>query len=199
MIVSTFELLINKRQFPKPKDLPQPVQDQLNLTPKQEDFLEDLSREVIQGYFLTISNLTNTTIELIISFRTVNSEGQTFLNGKDIAALFDVDGNNNAATFVSGSPGRLDYSVELPGNDTGQLIVQANPGLIFNPNNKKELRGYVDIASSNEGNINLLLTPEHRATFYKRNEGGETSNPVVQLDQVAYALPTATGSSMFSM
>jgi len=52
MFVSTFELPV-KRQFPKPEDLPMEVQipDQL----KAE--IRKLSRTVIQGYFLTISNL----------------------------------------------------------------------------------------------------------------------------------------------
>lgn len=197
MIVSTFELLINKKQFPKVDDLPQEVQDNLSLTEENKKFLKDLSREVIQGYFLTITNLTNTVTELVISFiGTDFDDNNLSIDPKDIAALFDFSGENTPAILEDSSAGfRLDYSVKVPGNITGQLVVQANPKLIFDSSEAKELRGYVRIATKDGSNVSLLLTPEHRATFYRRN--ADIDDPLVELDQVAYALPTATGSSMF--
>lgn len=192
MLVSTYELLINKKQFPKAKDLPFPIDND------QEVILDDLSREVIQGYFLTISNLMNEELMLNVSFNVLSDSTENLFNRDNVAALIDVDGKNKKAPLISASPEKSNYLVVLKAKDTGLLIVQPNPSFIFDSKKEIELRGNVDVfAMSDKKDISFLLTPEHRATFYKRNANGGTENPFVQLDQIAYTLPTANGGSLF--
>jgi hypothetical protein len=194
MLVSTYELLINKKQFPKAKDLPFPINSE------QEAILNDLSREVIQGYFLTISNLMDRELMLCVSFNVISDSAENPFNRDNVAALIDFDGKNKKATLISASPEKSNYLVVLPAKDTGLLIVQPNPSFIFDPEQEIEIRGNVDVfAMSDNKDISFLLTPEHRATFYKRNLDGGTENPFVQLDQIAYTLPTANGGSLFKL
>lgn len=194
MLVSTYELLINKKQFPKAKDLP------LSINSEQEAILNDLSREVIQGYFLTISNLMERELMLCVSFNVVSDYAENPFNRDNVAALIDVDGINKEAPLISASPEKRNYLVVLQAKDTGLLIVQPNPAFIFDPDREIEIRGNVDVfAMSDNKDISFLLTPEHRATFYKRNLDGGTENPFVQLDQIAYTLPTANGGSLFKL
>ena len=196
MLVSTYELLINKKQFPKPEDL------DLGANEEQVNFLEDLSREVIQGYFLTISNLSTADAELNISFRTIEIQSANSPFDEKVTAVLDTNGENREIKPNSSSNvGRISYTVEIKANDTGLFIIQPKPNFIFDPKpeNEIEIRGYVDVSSNEQETIDLLLTPEHRATFYRRNENGGDENPIVQLDQIAYALPTAIGGSKFTV
>ncbi|NES68330.1 MAG: hypothetical protein F6K24_25400 [Okeania sp. SIO2D1] len=58
-----------------------------------------------------------------------------------------------------------------------------------------EIRGFVEIfLRFPNDKINVLLTPEHRGTFVSENI------PIASdFDQLVYALPTATGSSLFEL
>ncbi len=190
MLVSQFELLLNKNQFPKPSALPVPLPEEL----------EQLSREVIQGYFLTISNLSNTDISLVISFRVVSDPDERRFNAGNVTAVFDIDGQNQILSFTPpGTPRRRNYTIDLPAKDTGLLIVQPNPELITNPRREIEIRGFVNVSLQSNDNgeeTNILLNPEHRGTFYKRSDS--TPPTFDQLDQIVYSLPTPNGGSKFS-
>ncbi len=195
MLVSQYELLINKRQFPKPSDLPVPLPAQL----------EDLSREVLQGYFLTLSNLSDQDVNLVISFRVVTNtdSGESPFEIGNVAAVFDVNGENQIVNLIATNATTRNYVISLPAKDTGLFIVQPNPGFIIDTDQEIEIRGYVDVSllfNESGEEIDLLLTPEHRGTFYKRvtpeNDGDRT---FVELDQIAYTLPTANGGSLFKL
>ena len=192
MLVSTFELLV-KRQFPKQEALPVQV---------PQDFkskIEKLSRTVIQGYFLTISNLNAFDVTLSLVFTIVSNP---LVKIKDLVAFIDVDESNMVANiqpdFV---PNKIRFTRTIGASDTGLFLLQPNilkAELL--QNEKFEVRGYVEIfissLSTGHNSARLLLTPEHRGTFYKNLDSEETP---VQLDQIAYSLPTSHGGSLFEL
>ena len=182
-VVSTFEVLVKR------------------LIPPSVDIL-GAGRTVIQGYFLTISNLNlSSAVTLRLNFRaqTPNITSQALL------AFFDVNGTNTVLA-PTGTPITQTYTVTIPAGDTGLFILQANvgnPNLINNPN--IELRGYVTISLANPfGNksFDLLVTPEHRGTFLPKGYVVPATPPIVttlDFDQLAYALPTANPGNKFNL
>ena len=182
-VVSTFEVLVKR------------------LIPPSVDIL-GAGRTVIQGYFLTISNLNlSSAVTLRLNFRaqTPNITSQALL------AFFDVNGTNTVLA-ATGTPITQTYTVTIPAGDTGLFILQANvgnPNLINNPN--IELRGYVTISLANPfGNksFDLLVTPEHRGTFLPKGYVVPATPPIVttlDFDQLAYALPTANPGNKFNL
>ncbi|MEM9509492.1 MAG: hypothetical protein AAGA16_17715, partial [Cyanobacteria bacterium P01_E01_bin.35] len=175
--------------------------------------LQQLGREVIQGYFLTISNLSNRDVDLVITFRILSdpddpsdpsNPGEIRFTRNNVSAFWDFNGKNESISFTPQSPRRRNYTIELPAQDTGLLIVQPNPRKIdTNPVSEIEIRGFVEVSEPSNVNgdqINILLTPEHRGTFFKRvTDPGGTTTGFEQLDQIVYSLPTANGGSLFSL
>ena len=88
MLVSQFELLLNKNQFPKAGDLP------INFPPPVQAQLEQISREVLQGYFLEVSNLSDQAVNLFISFRVLTDATESPFDANNVVAVFDIDGTN---------------------------------------------------------------------------------------------------------
>jgi hypothetical protein len=182
-IVSTFELL-TKRLIP-------PTLDEVGS-----------SRIVVQGYFLTISNLGNVPVSLRLKFTATTPS----FNVANLAAFYDVFGFNGSPVPAVAIP-HITYTINVPANDTGLFILQpnvANRQLLINANT--ELRGYVDISLVNPiGNntFNLLLTPEHRGTFLPKDIVIPASGPITSVtkdfDQLAYALPTAQGRAQYTL
>ena len=77
------------------------------------------------------------------------------------------------------------------------MIVQPDPSQISDASNEIEIKGYVDISVLSHDckeEIDLLLTPQHRGTFYRR-DGIKFDT----LDQIAYGLPTPNGGSLFKL
>lgn len=180
MLVSTFELLL-KPQLPK------------EITDRVPE-LSSLSRKIVQGYFLTIANVTKDFVYLSLVF-TNKTPG---LNPKTIATFLDTNGTNDPVSQVFDRDGQVTksrFTIPLNGNDTGLFILQPN---ILDSSLLKaanfELRGYVEIflsSGSTPKKTELLITPEHRGTFF----GEDSSN----LGEVAYSLPIATGKSFFEL
>ena len=183
-VVSNFEVLV------KP------------LIPPNFDIL-GAGRTVIQGYFLTISNLnlsSDVTLRLNFRARTPNISSQALL------AFFDVNGSNTPLTPTNQSLIARTYTVTIPAGDTGLFILQANAGdsaIINNPNT--EFRGYVTISLANpfgNNSFDLLATPEHRGTFLPKGYVVPETPPIVtslDFDQLAYALPTANPGNKFKL
>jgi hypothetical protein len=204
MLVSTFEILL-KPQLPT------------NLSQ-----LGNVSRKILQGYFLTIANPNNFNVSLDLSFTVspslvtiavpnVLAINETFEFSR-VLIFFDVNGVNQTVEFKpTERPDTRIASLSIPAKDTGLFILQPNPFAIIPtlpgfPGNPPqpfttllnvanfEVRGYVEIKPTSPASpVQLLLTPEHRGTFFK----DLTSEP--QLDQIAYSLPTATGGSLFTL
>jgi hypothetical protein len=181
-VVSNFEVLVK------------------SLIPPSVDIL-GAGRTVIQGYFLTISNLNlSAPVTLRINFRAQTPN----IGGQPLLAFFDVNGTNTVLT-ATGSPISQTYIITIPAGDTGLFILQANvgnPNLVNNPNT--EIRGYVTISLANPfGNrsFDLLITPEHRGTFLPKGYVVPSTPPIIttlDFDQLAYALPTANPGNKFS-
>lgn len=185
MLVSTFELLVKPIL---PKELGSPP----------------AARTILQGYFLTISNVnpvSTAPVELYLQFTAVPS-----LNNDDIVTFFDVDGTQPPTDPLpavgTGKPSR---KLTIPAGETGLFILQ--PDIITNPDLLTkadfEARGYVEVFLSPESptsSAELLVTPEHRGTFFPK----ESRPPIARLigpdfDQLAYSLPTANGGAYLKL
>jgi hypothetical protein len=185
MLISTFELLV-KSQLPEEVTPPTPLPPQL----------VPASRAVIQGYFLSISNLSNTSpIALSLVFTSVSPPLSTL----DTIVFVDATGNNVIGDVTPVNPTKSRFSLTLDANDTGLFILQ--PDIISRPelltNKNFEVRGYVEVFLSSLSPIRrgqVLITPEHRGTFFKDLTA---SDP--QLDQIVVSLPTSTGGSLFNL
>ncbi|MUL35977.1 hypothetical protein [Gloeocapsopsis dulcis] len=186
MLISTFELLL-KSQLPQ--DLPPAVPQEAR----------NLSRNVIQGYFLTIANLSSFDLVLSLVFTTRLTPPR---NLDDIIAFLDTSGNNISGSLsvdnaaIAGNKFRFS-PLFLAAGATGLFIIQ--PNIVAKPELLNsldfEVRGYAEIfLSSLAGpltDINLQVTPEHRGTFF-----GDLSQDNITdrgLDQIAYSLPVQNG------
>jgi hypothetical protein len=182
-VVSNFEVLVKR------------------LVPASVDIL-GAGRTVIQGYFLTISNLNlSSAVTLRLNFRAQTPN----ITSQPLLAFFDVNGTNTVLGGT-GSAVSQTYTVTVPAGDTGLFILQANvanPNLVNNPNT--EIRGYVTISLANpfgSKSFDLLVTPEHRGTFLPKGFVVPTTPPIVttlDFDQLAYALPTANPGNKFNL
>ncbi|MEA5565251.1 MULTISPECIES: hypothetical protein [unclassified Anabaena] len=192
MLVSTFELLV-KPQFPKAANLP------VQVPPSLKADIEKLSRTVIQGYFLTLSNLNAFEVTVSLVFTIVSNPP---VNIKELVAFLDVDETNMLAELEPDlAPNKIRFTRTIKPGDTGLFLLQPNilkEGLLAKAN--FEVRGYVEVfissLSTGYNSAKLLLTPEHRGTFYKSLD---VDGAKVQLDQIAYSLPTAHGGSLFEL
>ncbi len=201
MLVSTFEVLL-KPQFPKDAPLPNGLD------------ISKLSRTVIQGYFLTIANTNffDVTVSLIFTVEfpqdttpELPKSFKDFIDAIDITGKNIFPGNNSPAKLIpilipEQNKARLTFTI--PKNATSLVILQ--PDFISQPQLLKdtnfESRGYVEIfvsSQSSSESATLLVTPQLRGTFYKDLNATNFSD--VGLDQIAYDLPTATGSALFNL
>lgn len=154
-----------------------------------------VARTVVQGYFLTIANPSTTDLTLRVSF-TATSPNLTPLT---TVTIIDVTGGNIFGNVTPAGPNRSFISVRIPAQDTVLVTLLpelTNPQVLDNRN--LEVRGYVEIgltAPFSFSGFDVLLTPEHRGTFVPQNLTGAN----LDFDQLVYALPTATGSSLFKV
>lgn len=171
MLVSTFELLV------KP------------ITPANAG-PASLARTVVQGYFLTIANTSSVPAPLRLRFRATTPN----ISLATTVTITDITGINN---FGDLTPART-FDLTIPANDTALFILQPDvtiPNVLAAQN--LEVRGYVEISALGFGfnTFELLLTPEHRGTFFS----GNAPAPGPDIDQLVYALPTALGKAQYSL
>lgn len=178
-LVSTFELLVK------------PIVDAPG---------EPFARTVVQGYFLTVANTSTLDIALRVLFTATTPE----ITFNDAVVVSDVFGTNTLPVppqVLGGNPNKTFTDFKLPANDTGLVTLLPSPDAF--KGQKLEIRGYVEIfllfADSYErirpANVNLLLTPEHRGTFLPKDIQAVQAD----FDQLAYALPTSIGGSLFTL
>ena len=177
MLVSTFELLV--RPIAPPGVGP-----------------AALARTVVQGYFLSIANTSNTAAPLQLTFTATTPN----LSVANTVVIQDITGTNTIGSLVPVTPNRLNYNITIPANDTALVILQPDVRQNAVLTGGLEVRGYVEInALSNPGftsiTYELLLTPEHRGTFFS----GSASAPAADIDQLVYSLPTALGRAQYSL
>ncbi|PSB44136.1 hypothetical protein, partial [Chamaesiphon polymorphus] len=193
MLVSTFEVLV-KPQLPRASDLPPGV--------PVPPGLGNLSRNVLQGYFLTIANVNffPVTVSVVFTLKFPENPGgaipspvnfDDFLNAVDISGvnLFAANPSAKLVPEVVPQNNKARITFTLPENGTGLLILQPNilnSQIITDAN--FEARGYVEIflsSLSGSDEATLLITPEQRGTFFKDLNGATPAE--VGLDQIAYA------------
>ena len=198
MDVSTFELLV-KRIAPPP------------VSPT-------VARRVVQGYFLTISNLEDEeflyTLDFHISLPDPPDPDRTLAG--NAAVLLDIAGANQPLTLspVSATVGTTRFSTRfrLGAKQTAslQLLPNLPPALLANPNPDLEVRGFVQLrlpavlevstgpfpifrfVPQSDRPVKVLLNPEIRGTFLPNAfpaGGGD-------FDQINYPLELASGQGL---
>lgn len=176
MEISTFELLLGP-QIP------------VDLAPG----LESIVRTTLQGYFLSISNLSTEKVEIELEFVAL-SPG---LPLKKTLAFFDIVGQNIPPLDLNKNGKKVTVELELDAHDTGLFILQPDPKFLCLDDLTKtvyEARGYANIHLKSSSSADLLLTPEQRGTVFKN-----PAFPDPQLSQIIYSLPTATGGALYSL
>lgn len=187
-IISTFELLV-KPQLPKEDKLPPGLPVQLI------NKVEQLRRNAIQGYFLTLSNLSNRDLLLSLVFTVSNSA-----NIEKAVSFLDTSSSDDSLGSLTPTMAgnKFGFSpLNLTSGDTALFLLQPNfltfPELLVDTD--FEVRGYVEIflssLSGRPRNVQLQVTPEHRGTFYRFEE--EDPSVISGLDQYAYSLPIQNG------
>lgn len=204
MEVSTFELLV-KRIAPK-----------MALPPAQQP----VARRIVQGYFLTLSNLEAIDLKYRLEFRislpdnSNQADAVTRLLEGNTALIYDIAGANNSLTltrvgltgrYISQEfviPAQKTASIELL-PDVAKFIAQDNPGL--------EIRGYVSLflprifagttpvekligKPQSQNPVKVLLNAEIRGTFLPNDFPANLTNP--DFDQINYSLALASGRAL---
>jgi hypothetical protein len=180
-IVSTFEILL-KSQLPK--DLP-PALTQVR----------NLSRNILQGYFLTIANINSFDLVLSLIFTTRLPSGVTL---NEIVTFTDVSGLNQGSSLVpEGVGNKYRFSpLFLPAEATALFILQPLPSDDALSSLDLEARGFVDIQLSSLGatppqGAKIQVTAEQRGTFFDNTTEAEIVGRA--LDQIAYGLTVQNG------
>lgn len=175
MLLSTFELLFE------------------SITPPPSNF----NRTILQGYFLNIANPNNLTFLIQLRFNAITPG----IVSNNLVVIQDTTGTN--ANSNLDPLNRFDFV--LRARDTGLVILQPK---ILNPISstpRLEVRGYVEIfiravlsdpSFVPNANYPLLVTPEHRGTFFPPNP---PANAAMEFDQLITSLPTATGGSLIDV
>jgi len=181
-VVSNFELLV--------KPIVQPRADILGV-----------GRTAIQGYFLSIANLSsNDDFRIQLNFRAQNPD----LTQANLLAFWDVNGNNSLQVPTISTPDSLVYELRIMPRDTGLFILQPNVAdaqVVTDANT--EVRGYLEVSLVDPfggQTFNLLLSPEHRGTFLPKGfviPNNPSANNPQDFDQLVYSLPTAKGGTEF--
>jgi hypothetical protein len=199
--VSTFELLVK------------PIAPRAPLPPN----LRAVARRVIQGYFLTITNLQETdNIRFQLRFLSSaptpdNLDRRLSVNNVDF--IYDIAGNNLSVESIFASARKNTYLLEgsflLPAGQTAsvKLLPRLTSTLLNNPDPNFEIRGYVELSipfqfssfldgqfrRPLDGPAEVLLQPEIRGTFLP-NDLGTAAN--ADFDQINYSLIPANGQAL---
>ncbi|MEG4571391.1 hypothetical protein QUA56_01485 [Microcoleus sp. N3A4] len=193
MEVSTFEILTK------------PIAPVIGIPPE----LIPVARRVVQGYFLTISNLEaidlRYRIEFTVSLPVPADPNKILLNNAIL--VVDVEGNNTPVTLTQqpGKPKVYRGFFTIPAHKTASvellpiLPASLNPGLL-------EVRGYVSLflpailkfpksVPQSKTPVKVLLNPEIRGTFLPNDFPSQTKNPP-DFDQINYTLAIASGKGL---
>jgi hypothetical protein len=195
MEITTFELLV-KRIAPPPAS-------------------PTVARRVIQGYFLTISNLEDKdytfNLDFHISKPNPPDPDRTLTDNAEV--FYDIAGANTALPLVEVLPSPITpiftTRFVLPAKQTASLQLLprlSKPGLLTDANPDLEVRGFVRLRlpalrrgrfpffpiAQSDRPIKVLLNPEIRGTFLPNNfptGGGD-------FDQINYPLALASGKGL---
>ncbi|MFH7245519.1 MAG: hypothetical protein ACHWZW_22010 [Spirulina sp.] len=202
MEITTFELLVKRIAPPPPAGTPASLANALG----------NVSRRVIQGYFLTLSNLEDRDFTYQLEFHVTRPNPinpDRTLAGNAIVA-YDLAGANSFLSLnpVAPSPATPVFTTRfrVPAKQTASLQLLpdlAKPGLLSAANPQLEIRGFVRLTlpALSQGfrlrpqsttPVKVLLNPETRGTFLPNtfpNSGGD-------FDQINYPLQLASGKGL---
>ena len=166
-----------------------------------------VARRVVQGYFLTISNLEaidlRYRIEFTVSLPVPADPNKILLDKKNAFLVIDVEGANFEVplTQVPGKPKVYRAFFTIPAHKTAsvellpKLPEALDPGLL-------EVRGYVSLSRAVFGfppesfpPVKVLLNPEIRGTFLP-NDFPSRANTGFDFDQINYTLAIASGKGL---
>jgi len=196
MEVSTFELLVKRIAPPQPPGSPGAAA------------FNAVSRRVIQGYFLTITNLEESAVFYQLVFVQSTPQGTATgrsLDGGTAEALIDIAGENSRLRLLRlGSTDRFQVIFTLPAKQTAsvQLLPRLTVNLVSDNDPPIEIRGYVELLVSrflnNRGfrgrnSVKVLLNPETRGTFLPNNFPNVTTG---DFDQLNYPMVVASGKAL---
>ena len=194
MEISTFELLA--------KPIAPPVPTSPELTP--------VLRRVVQGYFLTISNLEaidlRYRIEFTISLPVPADPNKILIDGVNIRLIIDVEGTNNFIPLTQnpGNPSVYRGVFKIPAGKTASVELLPIVPAVLSPGSL-EVRGYVSlflhprrffpgpVPPTKEG-ARVLLNPEIRGTFLPNGFPGVVGD--LDFDQINYTLAIASGKAL---
>jgi hypothetical protein len=208
MRVSTFELLL-KPITPATPDNPK--------TP-EENALAQTDRLVLQGYFLTIANTSETDLGLRLQFTATIPDPSTVVGKTFVFLDFGEEENTDREELKGnlvgdlsqiGDSNKFEFKFTLPGSKTALFLVQ--PDILPPPTSSNdqleriEIRGFAEIflESPPSQEFELLLTPEHRGTFLpaitskNMDKMQGLKKLIPDFDQLVYPLPTPNGGSLF--
>jgi hypothetical protein len=193
MEISTFELLA--------KPIAPPVPTAPELTP--------VLRRVVQGYFLTISNLEaidlRYRIEFTISLPVPPDPNKILIDGVNVRLIIDVEGTN---TFIPLTQDLVNPSVyrgffKIPAGKTASVELLPLLPAVLAPGSL-EVRGYVSLflpprrifppAPQSKEAVRVLLNPEIRGTFLPNGFPGVIGD--LDFDQINYTLAIASGQAL---
>jgi hypothetical protein len=184
MEISTFELLV-KRIAPPPAP-------------------QNVARRVVQGYFLTITNLESNDLTFRIAFNIskpnpAGDPDRTLF--KNAGLFFDIAGANNPVPLSGGANSTtFGGSFLLPAKQTASVELLPNQSLFADVNPDFEVRGYVTLRLPRIGRqpqsvvpVKVLLNPEIRGTFLPN---GFPDGATEDFDQINYPLTVASGKGL---
>jgi hypothetical protein len=189
MEISTFEILAA------------PIAPVMGLPP----VLLPVARRIVQGYFLTISNLEAFSvvyrIDFTVSLPASADPNKILLNNAVLLVDFEGPNTNVPLTQVPGQPEVYRAFFTIPAQKTAsvQLLPKLpdvlNPGLL-------EVRGYVSLSRAVFGfppesfpPVRVLLNPEIRGTFLPNNFPSVVPTEL-DFDQINYTLAIASGKGL---
>ncbi len=191
MEISTFEILAK------------PIAPVKGIPPE----LLPVARRVVQGYFLTISNLEAIDllyrIEFTVSLPVPADPNKILIDKKNTFLVVDVEGANIEVplTQVPNKPKVYRGFFRIPAHKTAsvellpKLPEALDPGLL-------EVRGYVSLFlplrrgfPQSKTPVKVLLNPEIRGTFLPNDFPSETRN-LPDFDQINYTLAIASGKGL---
>jgi hypothetical protein len=191
MEISTFELLAK------------PIAP-LNLLPPE---LDPVARRIVQGYFLTITNLEAFSVLYRIQF-TVSLPSQPNPNKTllDNAVIFlDSETDNSPLSLLQNSnePEKYHAAFVIGGRKTASFqLLPKLPDVLAE--SMLEVRGFVSLFKLTffpgfSPPVKVLLNPEIRGTFLPNDfatEPPSPPNPDLDFDQINYTLAIASGKGL---
>lgn len=176
MLLSSFELLLKK------------------ITPNPGN-ISGSDRNILQGYFLNISNPNPDNLRIRLRFNATTPS----IDPSKLLDVLDTDGTNNfSGSLIADGSNRFRYDFTLNAGDTGLFILQPNILALDPARDEVEVRGFVEIFTvvpifTFGPPRELLVTPEHRGTFVASSGGNN------EFDQLNVPLPTATGAGLIAV